>query len=75
MFTKLCWGNVVALACTTEAHCFYCFHSFNPATLTEADWTDKGTTAICPNCGVDSLLAGALTKTELQGLKAGHFGG
>jgi hypothetical protein len=39
--------------------CFYCKKNFEPEKILE--WTDKnskkGKTAICPNCGIDSVLA------------------
>jgi hypothetical protein len=38
--------------------CFYCLAIFPPTEITE--WTDKaddiGQTALCPNCGIDSVL-------------------
>ena len=74
MFTKLCSNNVVALACTDKACCFYCFCSFDPRALSSEDWTDAGKTAICPECGVDAVLPGHLSKTELEMLHEGHFG-
>ncbi|MFT6001236.1 MAG: hypothetical protein ACI81P_003705 [Neolewinella sp.] len=38
--------------------CFYCKETFEPKTI--SDWTDegsnKGRTAMCPKCGIDSVL-------------------
>jgi hypothetical protein len=34
--------------------CFYCLRTCNPSDVNE--WTDKGETALCPHCGIDSLL-------------------
>lgn len=34
--------------------CFYCLTVFKPAEIKE--WTDRGQTAICPHCGIDSVL-------------------
>ncbi|MEK6832559.1 MAG: cytoplasmic protein [Nanoarchaeota archaeon] len=34
--------------------CFYCLSWFKPELIME--WTDKGETAICPFCKVDSVL-------------------
>ena len=39
--------------------CFYCLESFNPSEIKE--WIDKGQTALCPRCGIDSVLG---DKTE-----------
>jgi len=35
--------------------CFYCETTFSPADITK--WTDDGQTALCPRCGIDSVLA------------------
>lgn len=36
-----------------------CFSCFKVCELEEIEqWTDEGDTAICPNCGVDSLIYG-----------------
>ena len=75
MFTRLCFENAVRLACANKAHCFYCYHAFNPQTLTAQDWTDKGKTALCPACGVDAVVAGEWSQAELEGLRLGHFEG
>jgi hypothetical protein len=37
--------------------CFYCLQSFAPAEIVE--WTDKNKTALCPKCGIDSVLGSA----------------
>lgn len=45
-------------ACLTKADtcgCFYCQKIFNPEEIKK--WTDNGKTAICPHCGVDSIIA------------------
>lgn len=34
--------------------CFYCLKTFPPADIRE--WIDKGQTALCPHCGIDSVL-------------------
>lgn len=34
--------------------CFYCKQIFYAGDVTE--WTDDGNTAICPHCGVDSVI-------------------
>jgi hypothetical protein len=49
------------LARSTSCGCFYCLRSFSPAAITE--WTDEvagvGQTAICPRCGIDSVIGNA----------------
>ncbi len=37
--------------------CFYCLAIFNPSKI--VDWTDEGTTALCPKCGIDSVIGSA----------------
>ena len=47
--------------------CFYCKNIFYAGDITE--WTDNGETAICPHCGVDSVICnkkGYITSMILQ---------
>lgn len=34
--------------------CFFCFRTFPPSLIKA--WTDSNQTALCPSCGVDSVL-------------------
>ena len=34
--------------------CFYCLRAFKPDQINE--WTDGGRTALCPECGIDSVI-------------------
>jgi len=34
--------------------CFYCLKTFLPTEIVE--WTDEEQTALCPNCGIDSVI-------------------
>lgn len=34
--------------------CFYCLSVFPPEQIVE--WVDSGKTAICPKCGIDSVV-------------------
>jgi hypothetical protein len=36
------------------AGCFYCLAIYDGRTIN--DWTDGGDTALCPECGVDSVI-------------------
>ncbi len=40
--------------------CFYCLNTFPPSDI--KDWIDGGETALCPSCGIDSVI----------GLKSGY---
>lgn len=37
-----------------EVGCFYCLEVYHPYEIRE--WTDNSQTAICPRCGIDSVL-------------------
>lgn len=39
---------------STECACFYCRERFPPGNVRE--WADKGETAMCPRCGIDSVI-------------------
>jgi hypothetical protein len=34
--------------------CFYCLSIFTPDAIKE--WSDEGQTALCPHCGIDSII-------------------
>jgi len=42
------------LFCFNWCGCFYCRKSYRPSEIKE--WTDLKDTAICPRCGIDSVL-------------------
>ncbi len=48
--------------------CFYCCETFAPQEI--SDWIDEGATAMCPRCGIDSVLGSSsglsLTKEFLE---------
>jgi hypothetical protein len=37
--------------------CFYCCETFSPLEIEE--WVDEDTTALCPRCGIDSVIGAA----------------
>jgi hypothetical protein len=39
---------------STTCGCFSCLQRFAPRAITA--WTDDGATALCPQCGIDSVL-------------------
>jgi hypothetical protein len=54
---KLHKGSIYNLPLIETAHrcgCFYCLQTFTPSEITK--WADKGQTALCPKCGIDSVL-------------------
>ncbi|MEP4051941.1 MAG: cytoplasmic protein [Litorimonas sp.] len=40
-----------------QCGCFHCLNLFKPTKIKE--WVDDGTTAICPKCGIDSVIGDA----------------
>lgn len=56
-------------------HCICCQVSFKPEEV--ADYTDGGVTGICPNCGIDAIIADAsgirMTKVLLSKLNKKYF--
>lgn len=55
--------------------CFFCLQIFKPSEIT--DWCDNGNTAICPHCGIDSIIGDKsgypITKEFLQGMRKEWF--
>ncbi|MBK8006085.1 MAG: hypothetical protein IPK12_19790 [Gemmatimonadetes bacterium] len=52
--------------------CFFCGATFHPAEI--AAWVDEGDTALCPRCGIDSVLAGNVGAEVLAAMHAYWFG-
>ncbi len=48
------WFHRELLMQDSVSGCYYCKRIFSPSEITE--WTDDGNTAICPYCGVDSVI-------------------
>lgn len=49
--------------------CFYCLRIYKPSAIKE--WVGrKGNDAICPKCGIDSVLGDAACKINSETLKA-----
>lgn len=55
--------------------CFYCFQTFSVSEITT--WIDDNKTAVCPHCGMDSVIGSAsgfpLTKAALRRMHARTF--
>lgn len=47
-------NNRSELAASAKCGCFFCRAIFDPKII--AEFADNGQTAICPNCGIDSLI-------------------
>ena len=71
-----CTRNRDMLEADTECGCFHCLRVYDPAQIQK--WIDNGQTALCPHCGVDSVIGeGAgypLTDAFLKGMHVRWFG-
>jgi hypothetical protein len=58
-----CGLNRDEIAASSLCGCFYCLKTYAPTEITE--WIDdrirgtEGRTALCPKCGIDSVIASA----------------
>jgi len=52
-----CNNNRSELAASEIASCFYCCEIFDPKEV--KDWVDRNDTALCPKCGIDSVIGAA----------------
>lgn len=60
----------IEVAC--ECRCFDCLQ---PLPTTEiSEWIDENTTAICPRCGIDSVLPGPAEPDVLRAMHTYWFG-
>lgn len=49
-----CGNHRAEIEASSACGCFYCLETYPPAAIEE--WTDRGTTAICPKCGIDAVI-------------------
>jgi hypothetical protein len=60
----------------TKCGCYYCLKIFRFEEIKE--YTDNGLTAICPHCGIDSVILDApgtpVTNAELKRMNREGFG-
>jgi hypothetical protein len=56
--------NKKSLKENTVASCFCCCKSFKVESIKE--WCDHGETALCPLCGIDSVLPGKVDEEVLK---------
>ena len=73
--------NRDAVKCSTECACVYCLRKITPSLITE--WTedyDETTgkymkTAVCPLCGIDSIIPNSLVEYTDKNLQDWHRNG
>ena len=72
-----CFHNRKELEKSTMCGCLYCLKIFKPNEI--IDWCDNDETAICPFCGIDSIIYDnkiyPLTKDFLKDMKQFWFDG
>lgn len=63
--------NLDDIAASESCGCFYCCRIIMPEELNDDDWTPEpdGKTALCPYCGIDSLLPGNKVKLSEEYLR------
>ena len=75
---KYCMHNKSAILASSECGCFYCEAIFKPATIIEWVEDDDPPSALCPNCGIDSVIGDKsgyqITAELLQKMKVHWFG-
>ena len=50
-----CMENRAEIEVSELCGCFYCLRTYDAKDV--IDWVDDGGTAVCPKCGIDSVLA------------------
>ena len=62
--TKYSKNNIEKLEEVHNCGCYFCLRIFDPEEIME--FTDQGTTALCPFCGVDAIVPGMVNKVWLE---------
>lgn len=68
---KLSFKNKELLDLENYGSCFSCFYASKISEIKR--WTDCGQTAICPKCGIDSILPGDIGSDLLQEMYDRYF--
>jgi PHP family Zn ribbon phosphoesterase len=58
------YNNIEELDKYEEAGCYYCLKVFHVDEILE--YIDNSTTALCPHCGIDSVVPGVTNKFFLE---------
>lgn len=76
---KASWANEILLKISVKCGCFSCGEIYDPAEIVEWVEDRDGLTAICPYCGIDSVLPDCagypITKEFLERMNKKWFGG
>ena len=72
---RQCANHRQAVTAAARCGCFYCERIFESSAI--LDWVDDGKTALCPHCGIDSVVpempARLLTPDLLRDMNAYWF--
>jgi hypothetical protein len=52
-----CARHRAEILASESCGCFYCLKTFDPSEI--QDWVDDEQTALCPKCGIDSVIGSA----------------
>ena len=64
--------NKLHVQASTECGCVYCLGRINPADIDEYTADDS---AICPNCGIDTIVPNSLIQYTSEDLRRWHIEG
>lgn len=70
-FHSLAKNNKGLIQFFGEGNCFHCLKTCSSSEINE--WTDSENTAICPHCGIDSILPGEWSQKMIKILKDKYF--
>ena len=65
--------NIDEIKKSSKCGCYFCISVQNSADV--VDFVDDGTTGLCPNCGIDSLLPNETNLDTLSELNEKMFAG
>jgi hypothetical protein len=69
---RFCTSNEADLAVSEVCGCFYCMKIYSPSEITNWINDSDGKTAVCPHCGIDSVLPGNRVELSKDFLKKMH---
>jgi len=69
--SQAAYNNINDLEKVDECGCYHCIRTFSVEEVVE--FTDQGTTALCPYCGMDSVLPGTVNKVFLEKAYSMYF--
>ena len=66
-YEKLSSDNDFTIRFSSKCGCYHCLATFKPSKIKE--WVDDGSTALCPECGIDAVVPDSLIKISRGHLK------